>query len=66
MSFDMPPGFAGHGLMADRADHIKAATTKGVATLPRISPIEVVLSSHNKNVITTARHAFHMQETAGF
>lgn len=66
MSFDMRHGFGGLGLMADRANRLNAATTKGVAPLPRISPIHPVVSSHNKNVITTARHALDAQETLAF
>ncbi len=61
----MRPGFGDLELMAAPADYRVEATTKGVAFLPQISRIRLVLSSHNSNVITTVLHVVQMHGTAG-
>ena len=61
----MRPGFGDLELMAAPADYYIESTTKGVAFLPQISRIQLALSSHNSNVITTVLHAVQMHGTAG-
>jgi hypothetical protein len=61
----MRPGFGDLELMAAPADYHIEATTKGVASLPLKSRLQLALSSHNSNVITTVLHVVQMHGTAG-